>query len=173
MNTILTTIFAAAALLAFGAGGAAARGGLQKAAFAGGCFWCMEKPFEQMEGVESVVSGYTGGDVANPAYGQVASGLTGHLEAVQILYDPGKVDYEDLLDVFWRQVNPTDAGGQFVDRGEQYGTAIFYYSEEQRAAAEKSKKALDESGRFDKPVITPDPRSGGVLSRRGIPPGLL
>ncbi|WP_028316186.1 peptide-methionine (R)-S-oxide reductase MsrB [Desulfatibacillum aliphaticivorans] len=160
MNTLMTIILAGAMLLAFGAGGAAAQGRLQKATFAGGCFWCMEKPFEQIEGVEAVISGYTGGDVTNPTYEQVSSGATGHLESVEIHFDPDKVSYDQLLEVFWRQVNPTDEGGQFVDRGEQYGTAIFYHSEEQRLAAERSRKALDESGRFDKPVITPIREAG-------------
>lgn len=124
------------------------------ATFAGGCFWCMEQPFEQLEGVKEVISGYSGGDVEDPEYSEVASGGTGHLESVRIYYDPNIITYEELLDVFWRQINPTDAGGQFADRGEQYSTAIFYHDDEQMKAAEKSKKTLDESGKFDEPIAT-------------------
>ena len=119
-----------------------------------------KNPFEQLDGVEAVISGYTGGEITNPTYEQVSSGVTGHLESVQILFDPAKITYEELLEVFWRQVNPTDGGGQFVDRGEQYGTAIFYHLEEQRLAAERSRRDLDRSGRFDKPVVTPIRQAG-------------
>jgi peptide methionine sulfoxide reductase msrA/msrB len=125
-----------------------------EATFAGGCFWCMEYPFEQMDGVIDVVSGYTGGHKENPTYRQVTSGRTGHYEAVKVTYDPERVTYSELLDVFWRQIDPTDAGGQFVDKGSQYLTAIFYHDEEQRRLAEKSKKELDRSGRYDKPIVT-------------------
>ncbi|MBW1894719.1 MAG: peptide-methionine (R)-S-oxide reductase MsrB [Deltaproteobacteria bacterium] len=124
------------------------------ATLAGGCFWCMEQPFEEIDGVMDVVSGYTGGDKANPTYQEVSSGGTGHMEAVQVLYNPSKIDYTTLLNIFWRQVDPTDPGGQFVDRGYQYGTAIFYHSDEQKALAEKSKHELDTSGRFNKPIVT-------------------
>lgn len=124
------------------------------ATFAGGCFWCVESDFEKVDGVYAVISGYTGGDKQNPTYEDVSRGGTGHLEAVQIHYDPEKLDYNDLLDVFWRHVDPTDPGGQFVDRGSQYRTAIFYHDETQRQAAEASKAALDASGRFSKPVVT-------------------
>ena len=127
---------------------------LKTATFAGGCFWCMETPFEKMEGVVQVLSGYTGGMKDNPSYKEVSSGGTGHLEAVQILYDPKKIPYEKLLDAFWRQVDPTDAGGQFVDRGMQYRTAIFYHDEEQKTQAERSKTQLAQSGRFAKPLVT-------------------
>ena len=109
------------------------------ATFAGGCFWCMEKPFEEVDGVVDVVSGYTGGQKVNPTYEEVSSGMTKHVEAVQITYDPSKVDYTILLDIFWRQIDPTDPGGQFADRGYQYGTAIFYHNDEQKSLAEKSK----------------------------------
>ncbi|MBD3287166.1 peptide-methionine (S)-S-oxide reductase MsrA [candidate division KSB1 bacterium] len=126
----------------------------EKATFAGGCFWCMEPPYEDLEGVKKVTPGYTGGDVENPTYREVSSGKTGHYEAVQIIYDPKKIGYEELLDVYWKQINPTDAGGQFYDRGSQYKTAIFYHDEEQKMAAEKSKQDLAESGRFDKPIVT-------------------
>jgi len=124
------------------------------ATFAGGCFWCMEHPFDKIDGVINVVSGYTGGKIDNPTYEQVCSFDTGHLEAVHVTYDPEKVSYETLLDVFWRQIDPTDAGGQFADRGSQYATAIIYHDEDQRVLAELSKKNLESSGRFDKPVAT-------------------
>lgn len=127
----------------------------EKATFAGGCFWCMEPPFEKLVGVSTVISGYMGGDVKNPSYKQVSSGSSGHLEVVQVTFDPEKVSYDDLLQVFWRQVNPTDAGGQFVDRGEQYGTAIFYHNEDQKKVAEASKAKLAASKRFKKPIVTP------------------
>jgi peptide methionine sulfoxide reductase msrA/msrB len=127
---------------------------LEKATFAGGCFWCMEPPFEKLGGVKEVISGYTGGTKVNPTYEEVSAGGTGHLEAVEVIYDPAKVTYEKLLDVFWRQINPTDAGGQFVDRGSSYKSAIFYYNEEQKKLAEQSKKKLEQSGRFDKPIVT-------------------
>lgn len=127
----------------------------ETAVFAGGCFWCMEPPFEKLEGVREVISGYTGGLKENPTYEEVSSGGTGHLEAVQVIYDPAKVSYSKLLDVFWRQIDPTDAGGQFVDRGAQYRSAIFYHSEEQRRLAEQSKEAIGQSGRFSKkPIVT-------------------
>ncbi len=126
----------------------------EKATFAGGCFWCMEPPFEKLAGVSRVISGYTGGHVVNPTYHQVSAGGTGHVEAVQIYFDPVQISYEELLAVFWRQINPTDAGGQFVDRGSQYRSAIFYHDEQQKAAAEKSKRELAASGVFDKPIVT-------------------
>jgi len=126
----------------------------QKATFAGGCFWCMEPPFEKLDGVNEVVSGYIGGQKKGPTYEEVSSGGTGHAEAIQILYDPTKVTYAELLDVFWRQINPTDPGGQFADRGSQYRTAIFYHDEEQRRQAEASKEALQASGRFERPIAT-------------------
>ena len=114
-------------------------GSHQKATFAGGCFWCMEPPFENLDGVFEVVSGYSGGPEENPTYKEVSAGATGHREVIQVVYDPSKVSYEELLDVFWRQIDPTDSGGQFADRGNQYETAIYYYDEEQRALAEKSR----------------------------------
>jgi peptide methionine sulfoxide reductase msrA/msrB len=128
-------------------------GTYEKAIFAGGCFWCMEKPFELLPGVVSVTSGYTGGISINPTYENYADG--GHVEAVEVLYDPKKISYAELLNVFWRQINPTDAGGQFVDRGPQYTSAIFYLNEQQRVQAEASKASLEKSGRFDKPIVTP------------------
>ncbi|RIV28108.1 peptide-methionine (S)-S-oxide reductase [Alicyclobacillaceae bacterium I2511] len=127
----------------------------QLATFAGGCFWCMVKPFDQWPGVHSVVSGYTGGHTENPTYEQVCSGTTGHVEAVQITFDPVMMSFEKLLDVFWRQIDPTDSGGQFCDQGSSYKTAIFYHSEEQRRTAELSKLHLEQSGRFGSPIVTP------------------
>lgn len=127
---------------------------LKKATFAGGCFWCMEKPYEHYEGIYEVVSGYTGGKEDNPTYKEVSSGTTGHLEAVQVTYDSTKITYEKLLDIFWRQIDPTDSGGQFNDRGGQYRTAIFYHDEDQKRLAEESKQTLMASGRYDKPIVT-------------------
>lgn len=127
---------------------------LEKATFAGGCFWCMVKPFDQWEGIHKVVSGYSGGHVENPTYEQVKSGTTGHYEVVQITFDPQLFPYEKLLDIFWQQIDPTDDGGQFHDRGSSYRTAIFYHSEEQREIAEQSKEKLENSGIFKKPIVT-------------------
>jgi peptide methionine sulfoxide reductase msrA/msrB len=127
---------------------------LEVATFAGGCFWCMEAAFEETEGVNESISGYSGGELENPTYEKVTGGRTGHYEAVQVYYDPTKISYLELLDIFWRNINPTDPGGQFADRGSQYKTAIFYHNEEQRISATNSKKELDESGRFSDPVIT-------------------
>ncbi|WP_035486960.1 peptide-methionine (S)-S-oxide reductase MsrA [Alicyclobacillus contaminans] len=125
------------------------------ATFAGGCFWCMVKPFDQWPGVLSVTSGYTGGHVENPTYEEVCSGTTGHREAVQIVFQPEVLPYERLLEIFWQQIDPTDAGGQFVDRGPSYQAAIYYHNERQRRLAEASKRELADSGRFDKPIVTP------------------
>jgi len=124
------------------------------ATFAGGCFWCMEGPLEALDGVSSVVSGYTDGQVENPTYQQVSSGGTGHAEAVRVTYDPSRVSYEQLLETFWRQIDPTDPGGQFADRGSQYRTGIYYHDEEQRQLAETSKQELAASGKFDQPIAT-------------------
>jgi len=124
------------------------------ATFAGGCFWCMVSPFEEMPGVIKVVSGYTGGHKENPTYEEVCSDTTGHYEAVQITFDPKVFPYEKLLDIYWRQIDPTDPGGQFYDRGSSYRTAIFYHNEEQKAKALASKEALEKSGRFGKPIVT-------------------
>lgn len=128
---------------------------VETAIFAGGCFWCMESPFEKIAGVVSAESGYTGGHVENPTYEQVSHSDTGHVEAVRITYDPTQVSYEGLLEVFWRQIDPTDDGGQFVDRGPSYVSGIFVDGDSQRKAAEASKQRLEESDRFDKPIITP------------------
>jgi peptide-methionine (S)-S-oxide reductase len=125
-----------------------------KAYFAGGCFWCMEEAFEPVEGVLSVVSGYMGGSVANPTYAQVSTGRTGHAESVEVTYDPAKVTYQALLDVFWRNVDPLTPNGQFCDHGNQYRSAIFYGTDEERKLAEESKAALERSKRFAQPIVT-------------------
>jgi peptide methionine sulfoxide reductase msrA/msrB len=143
--------FALVSLLS--APGAAAAENTKKAILAGGCFWCMEKPFEQMDGVFSVTSGYIGGQTANPTYENYEAG--GHVEAVEILYDPAKVGYAKLLDVFWRQIDPTDSDGQFVDRGHAYTSGIFYLDEKQRQLAEESKSELAGHKLFAKPIVTP------------------
>ncbi|MCK9862008.1 MULTISPECIES: peptide-methionine (S)-S-oxide reductase MsrA [Paenibacillus] len=127
---------------------------LTHATFAGGCFWCMVTPFEELPGIHGIVSGYMGGHVANPTYEEVKKGTTGHLEVVQITFDPAVFPYERLLELFWPQIDPTDDEGQFQDRGSQYRTAIFYYNEEQKELALASKQALALSGRFDKPIVT-------------------
>ena len=108
----------------------------RRAVFAGGCFWCMESPFESLDGVIRVTAGYTGGHTRNPTYDEMLTGTTGHREAVEVVYDPSRVTYKELLDVFWRQIDPTDAGGAFVDRGPQYRSAIFYHNDEQKRLAE-------------------------------------
>jgi peptide methionine sulfoxide reductase msrA/msrB len=127
---------------------------LRKATFAGGCFWCTEADFEKLPGVVKVVSGYTGGQKEKPTYEEVSSGNSGHVEAVEVYYDPSRISYEELLDAFWKHIDPTDGGGQFVDRGAQYRSAIFYHDEEQKRLAEKSKEALGKSGKFKKPIAT-------------------
>ncbi len=128
---------------------------LKIATFAGGCFWCSESDFKKISGVVKVTSGYTGGRKENPTYEDVSAGTTGHVEAIQVTYDPEKISYEKLLEVFWRHIDPTDGGGQFVDRGPQYASAIFYHDKEQKKAAEKSKEELEKSGKFAKPIVTP------------------
>ncbi|MCR9205150.1 MAG: peptide-methionine (S)-S-oxide reductase MsrA [Halobacteriovoraceae bacterium] len=125
------------------------------ATFAGGCFWCMEPPFEKLEGVKSVVSGYMGGAKEQANYKLVSSGGTRHLEVVQVDFDPKKVSYEKLVSVFWRNIDPTQTDGQFVDKGPQYLSAIFYHNKAQKSIAEKSKKSLEESKKFSKPIFTP------------------
>ena len=137
-----------------GKGAAAPSKKLEKATFAGGCFWCMEPPFEKLKGVEAVISGYTGGRTENPKYAEVTSGSTGHAEAVEVHYDASRITYAELLDVFWRNIDPTTANRQFVDTGSQYRTAIFYHSDEQKRLAEDSKNKLEASGRFGKPIVT-------------------
>lgn len=127
---------------------------LGKAVFAGGCFWCMEEAFEKVEGVISVTSGYTGGKVANPTYKQVSAGGTGHAESVEIVFDPAKVTYEQLLDVFWRNIDPTVMDAQFCDHGNQYRSAIFYLDETQKRLAHASKQAVEQTKSFADPILT-------------------
>ena len=126
----------------------------EKAIFAGGCFWCMEPPFDKLDGVISSTSGYIGGQKDNPTYEEVSAGVTGHTEAVEIVYDPSKVSYEKLLQVFWRNIDPTTANRQFCDVGSQYRTGVFYHGEEQKKLAEDSKRELDESGKLPSPIVT-------------------
>ncbi|MFD1018409.1 peptide-methionine (R)-S-oxide reductase MsrB [Thalassobacillus hwangdonensis] len=129
-------------------------GQLKKATFAGGCFWCMVEPFDERPGIEAIISGYTGGHTENPTYEAIITKKTGHVEAVEITYDPEIFPYERLVELFWQQIDPTDPGGQFHDRGESYKTVIFYHDEEQRRIAEASKKVLEESGKFNDPIVT-------------------
>jgi peptide methionine sulfoxide reductase msrA/msrB len=124
----------------------------ETATLAGGCFWCMQPPFDGLKGVLKTTVGYTGGKSKNPTYEEVCRGDSGHLEAVEVVFDPALTTYSEILEAFWRSIDPTDPGGQFFDRGEQYATAVFYHDEEQRKAAEASKKALADSGRFGKPI---------------------
>lgn len=126
---------------------------LMKATFAGVCFWCMEGPFQEQEGVSEVISGYTGGNTEDPSYEEVVAGTTGHKESVRVYFDPNKIFYERLLEIYWLQIDPTDDEGQFADRGEQYRTAIYYHSDEQKLIAEKAKKELDESGKYVSPIV--------------------
>ena len=135
--------------------GAAASAATAVATFAGGCFWCVESDFDKVPGVLETESGYTGGTLENPTYDDVTAGGTGHYEAVRITYDPAKVSYDKLLDVFWHSVDPTDAGGQFCDRGESYRTAVFAHSPEQKQAAVASKKTINESGDLQGSIVTP------------------
>lgn len=156
----LVSLFGMAGLLTAGSGiqapkqGAPAAGKLQKATFAGGCFWCMEHPFDELPGVVSVTSGYTGGHKKNPTYEEVSAGGTGHAEAVQIVYDPSRISYGKLLDRFWHNIDPTVKDRQFCDVGNQYRSGIFYHDEEQRRLAVQSKKALETNRPFKEPVVT-------------------
>lgn len=127
---------------------------MEKATFAGGCFWCMVKPFVAWDGIEKVTSGYMGGHIENPTYDDVKRGDSGHVEVVQIEFEPTVFSYERLLEIYWMQIDPTDAGGQFHDRGESYKTVIFTHSDQQQQAAQKSKQQLADSGRFKKPIVT-------------------
>lgn len=126
----------------------------KKAVFAGGCFWCMVQPFDSLLGIEAVVSGFTGGHVEYPTYRQVVRGGTGHTEAVEITYDPDEISYEELVEIYWRQTDPTDAGGQFADRGESYRPVIYYSNEEEKEIAERSKQDLQENGPFSETIVT-------------------
>jgi peptide-methionine (S)-S-oxide reductase len=127
---------------------------MQKATFAGGCFWCMVTPFEEQPGIGGIVSGYTGGHVENPTYEEVKTGTTGHYEVVEITFDPLLFPYERLLELYWQQIDPTDDGGQFHDRGSQYRTAIFYHDEAQEKLAIEAKEKVAASGKFQKPIVT-------------------
>ncbi|WP_223846225.1 peptide-methionine (S)-S-oxide reductase MsrA [Wenzhouxiangella sp. AB-CW3] len=128
---------------------------LQKATFAGGCFWCMEPPYDRLDGVVETISGFSGGHVSEPSYEAVVRGVTGHREVVQVIYDPGIIDYDTLLQVFWRNIDPLDDGGQFCDRGSAYRTAIFAHDAGQLEEARASLVELEQSGRFDEPIVTP------------------
>ncbi|MFQ5991555.1 MAG: peptide-methionine (S)-S-oxide reductase MsrA [Nitrospiraceae bacterium] len=143
-------------LLASGsaASGDVTQGNLAKATFAGGCFWCMEPPYDKLEGVVSTTSGYTGGHKLNPTYEEVSAGGTGHAEAVEVLYDPGRISYEHLLKVFWRNIDPTVSDRQFCDKGDQYRPAIYHHTPEQRRLAEQSRMALEKSKPFPQPILT-------------------
>lgn len=147
-------IIAACFALALGLGAAPAGAEIRVAFFAGGCFWCTEADFEKLDGVEQVVSGYMGGSEENPAYKKVAAGLTGHKETVQVTYDDAVISYQQLLSAFWRMHDPSDAGGSFVDRGKQYGSAIYYADKEQERLARGAKRALAEAGKFERPIAT-------------------
>jgi len=127
---------------------------MEKATFAGGCFWCMQPPFDKIPGVISTAVGYTGGATAHPTYEEVCSGSTGHAEAIEVTYEPARVSYDALLDIFWRNIDPTTPNKQFADTGTQYRTAIFYHSAEQKRLAEASKKKMEKSGVFGKPIVT-------------------
>lgn len=127
---------------------------LEKATFAGGCFWCMQPFFDRTKGVQETTVGYTGGETKNPTYEEVTSGKTGHAEAIQIVYDPKEVSYEKLLNIYWRNIDPTTKNQQFFDRGTQYRTAIFYHNDEQKRIAEESRSQLTDSGKFKKPIVT-------------------
>lgn len=152
MSILIERLFTSLFILMFFATVAYTQTKYERATFAGGCFWCIQPPFEKLNGVIKVVSGYTGGKGINPTYEDYAQ--KGHIEAVEITYDPSKITYAELLDVFWRQIDPTDPGGQFCDRGPQYRSAIFYHNEEQRNLAEKSKLELEKSARFKKAIVT-------------------
>jgi peptide-methionine (S)-S-oxide reductase len=142
------------ALTTLGAPSPGAAAERARATFAGGCFWCMEVPFEGLPGVFSSTSGYSGGQKKNPSYEEVSAGITGHAESVQVEYDPAKITYEQLLDIFWHNIDPLSANGQFCDRGTQYRSVIFYRDEAQKAAALASKAKIEASGRFKKPIVT-------------------
>ncbi|HJR77699.1 MAG TPA: peptide-methionine (S)-S-oxide reductase MsrA [Nitrospiraceae bacterium] len=147
-------------LLSTGTGRTADQQGLAKAVFAGGCFWCMEEVFENVDGVVLVVSGYMGGTLANPSYEEVSAGGTGHAESVEVLYDPAKVTYAKLLEAFWRNVDPVTPNAQFCDHGSQYRSAIFYLDDEQKRQAEDSKAALEQAKRFHEPIVTQIVKAG-------------
>ena len=155
LRCTFAALFAVAGVLAVTTSGQAVeRGQGAKATFAGGCFWCMEEAFEKVQGVVSVTSGYTGGQVTNPSYKQVVAGGTGHAESIEVTYDPAKVNYQQLLDVFWRNTDPTTLDRQFCDAGNQYRTAIFYHDDEQKRLAEASKQTIEQSKPFQEEIVT-------------------
>ncbi len=157
MLRFLLFVFTAGVIALAGQEPPAVTGGdtaLEKATFAGGCFWCMEPPFDKLDGVVSTTSGYTGGDTKNPTYAQVSAGVTGHTEAVEVLYDPSVISYAELLEVFWRNIDPVTPNRQFCDGGSQYRTAIFYHDTEQERLIRESKARLEESRRFTSPIVT-------------------
>ena len=145
----------------------------EKATFAGGCFWCMEHPFDQLSGVVSVTAGYTGGQKKDPTYKEVSAGGTGHAESVQIVYDPMKISYERLLEVFWHNIDPTARDRQFCDSGYQYRSAIFYHNEEQRRLALQSKEQLEKTKTFKEPIVTEIVHAAEFLPSVGLPSALL
>jgi len=151
---LATALAVAVALGATVAAAAATASGNAVATFAGGCFWCMEPPYDELDGVISTTSGYTGGRKQNPTYEEVSTGTTGHTEAVQVVFDPKRISYARLLEVFWRNIDPLTANAQFCDHGTQYRSGIFYHDAEQRRLAEDSKRALEASGRFKGPIVT-------------------
>jgi peptide methionine sulfoxide reductase msrA/msrB len=153
MKNMISTLFVSILSICV-ISGAAHSATLEKATFAGGCFWCMEPPYEKEQGVKEAVSGYIGGHKVNPKYKEVSADTTGHAEAVEITYDPSVISYNELLDIFWRQINPTDSGGQFVDRGTSYRSEIFYHNNEQKRLAEASRDAIQATGRYDKQIVT-------------------
>ncbi len=156
MRSLLPVLLLATLALPAANAGAAT----EKATFAGGCFWCMEPPYDALPGVISTTSGYIGGRTVNPTYEQVSAGVTGHTEAVQVVYDPARVSYEKLLEVFWVNIDPTVRDRQFCDSGTQYRTGIFYHSDAQRKAAEASKAAIEKSKPFKAPIVTPIEMAG-------------
>ncbi|MDP3920690.1 MAG: peptide-methionine (S)-S-oxide reductase MsrA [Candidatus Omnitrophota bacterium] len=154
VSFLLMALLLGAATRLINAEGTMAEVKLEKATFAGGCFWCMEPPFDKIPGVKSTTSGYIGGMKENPTYEEVSSGSTGHCEALEVAYNPDEVRYETLLDAFWKNIDPTTKDAQFADHGSQYRTGIFYHNEEQRKLAEASRDALGKSGHYDKPIVT-------------------
>jgi len=154
MKNIVIIILTIFLIIFFAVGSVFGQTITEKATFAGGCFWCIEAAFEKVDGVLEAISGYTGGKTDNPTYEEVSTGKTGHYEAVEVTFDPAMVSFEELLAVFWKNIDPTDGGGQFADRGSQYQTAIFYHNDEQKLAAELSKQELQNSGRFDSEIVT-------------------
>lgn len=154
MKTFLTSMILAVGVLLAGGIPVMDAANFEKATFAGGCFWCMEHPFDEIPGVISVTSGYTGGQKKNPTYKEVSAGATGHAESVEVEYDPSKVTYDKLLTVFWHNIDPTTRDRQFCDSGNQYRSAIFYHNEEQRRAAIQSKAELERTKKFKEPVVT-------------------